>query len=161
LCNYSGQVFVSRNTGEASDYRDDVYSSDLGCSEPTAISSVITFRALDFGDSGIRKLVRKVIGHYRAASGTVEGVSLQYANDLKTVFQDTTDFTLFTYNKDNLSDYGYRKVESVAHSIGEQRSQYLQLKLTADGLDESVDFVGFDYQVEGLSSSGIPQAADT
>jgi hypothetical protein len=144
-------IYRRRKIGQIYDYQDD----------GAAISSEITLRALDFGDSSLRKLVRQATGIYRVPS-QVNSISLSVARNLDTAFVDCQPFSIDKVtNLNNLSDYGTKKVRTIVHNLPQERGTFFQLKLTANGINEAFDLVGFDFRVGALTDSGNYSAGDS
>ena len=147
----TGRVFSVRKLGEVSDYRDD----------SSAVEMAITPAAMDFGDSGRRKLIKYVTTHYRGLTDT-SGTTLKASTDLNTAFQDTDIFRINrTTTTSGLSGTGERKVVTIQSSLPTKKGVYVQLKYENSTIDEPVVLAGIDYTVGGLSERGITQAAQT
>jgi hypothetical protein len=146
-----GRVFALRNTGERTDYRDD--------NQP--INAEITYRAMDFGNAGIRKAVANVISYYRSAS-PADGTKLLFAENLGESFLSTQDFLINrNITPDNLSDQGNTKVQTIRHSFSSRKMTHMQLKWTNANIDEPLELPGFAVKVAALTRKGIQEAADT
>ena len=139
----SGRVFSLRNTGTSTDYRDD----------DQAVHFRLDTRAIDAGDSGIRKLLSGVIVQYRVLASD-GGTTLSYSTDMATEFTETTEFEL------SRSLTG-KDIVSVNHNISRQRGTYFAFRIDNDTLDEALEVAGMDLRIAGLSGNGITDAADT
>ena len=147
----NGKVYVIRNKGNNTDYRDD--------SQP--IIMTILARALDMGDSGVRKVFSQITTHYRTI-GQSTGTSLEAALDLKDVFQNTDTF-IVTRSEENtgIDDFGLQKVVTIQSVIDAKVGVYLQLKYTNSNIDEPIEIVGIDIRVANKGDKGLTQAAKT
>ena len=147
----SGRVFRIRTAGDATDFRDDA----------SAISSEVTLRALDFGLSAARKVVRSIVVHLRVPQD-VTATQVAAAVDLRSEFEaldpfkvDIEDFT------DGLSDQGKLKIATVKFSTLRNKFTYLQVKLSNSARDEGMEITHIDFVVAGLSPAGLVEAART
>lgn len=146
-----GRVFSIRNTGLTSDFRDD----------SEGIEFRIDLRPNDFGNSGIRKIIDRIIVHYRTGARNI-GTALLYALDLEEEYQSTSDVivpigTIGTGIDDSVS----QSVVSIAHNVSRRRSVYFSTRITNSTIDENLEIAGVDYRVGGLQDKGILQAAET
>lgn len=130
-----------RSAGDNSDFRDDA--------SPIQMEAI--FRALDFGDAGIRKVISNVVAHFRNATDMQSSEFLS-AVDLSRTFQALDSFKIVQEDE---------KVYSVQFSVGRRKGLYFQLKLTNNGADEPVELTSLDIRVAGLSEAAIRQAAFT
>lgn len=137
-----GQVFSIRNLNEASDYRDDA----------SAISMTITYRSMDFGAPGLRKIIAGVNSHFQLRRTDMDGTALLSSEDTDGEF---TSAGTFTFTKGN------KKAVSALSSLPRRRAQYLQLKYTNSTKDEDVVLAGIDFHVAGLPRFGLPQQNET
>jgi hypothetical protein len=146
----TGRVFEKRRTGLVQDYRDD---SD-------AVQMTVVTRAVDFGDSGIRKAVRAINTHFIGQDSV--GTSLKVALDLVDNF-DTTDSFEISDNGANSGLYssGEFKVNTIQTTIDKAKGTFFQLKYENSTVDEPLEIVGIDFRVTGMSEKGIRQPADT
>jgi hypothetical protein len=146
-----GWVYRSRRNASAFDF------ADLG----EAISATLLIRATDFGDSGNRKQVRHIIGHYRPIT-SLTSISAYSATDAAEVFTNLDSFVVTKGSTStDLGDLGGKKVVSLAHSLPTERALYFQIKFVENGLNEGIDFIGLDYLVLLLSHHGIEDAIST
>lgn len=145
-----GKVFIMRNTGEASDFRDD----------EDAISMKIDLRAMDFGDAGIRKSFPHLLLRFRNGSDNV-GTKVYTATNLKEEFSETDRFS---WNKregiDALSDLTSEQVYSIRFSIKDNRGMFVQARITNDKKDEKCELTQATFKVSGLKVQGTTEAAD-
>lgn len=147
----SGRVFSLRNTGTETDYRDD----------SEAINFQLDTRAIDFGNSGIRKVVDKVLVNYRTMVRNAS-TALLYAIDMLTEYSESTDFILAKpVESTGLDDRPSKDIEQIAHSIDRRRGNYFQFRITNAAIDENIEVAGMDFRVGGLSSKGMRQAKET
>jgi len=146
----SGRVFINRNTGLLSDYRDD----------SSAINFEVITRGNDFGDGGVRKVVRGIVSHFTGADS--KGTFLVVGRDLVDNFDPTDAFYLVSaVPATGLQDTGEKKLNSIMSMINSSKAVYFQLKYTNGALDESVEIVGIDWKVAGIGPKTITQAAST
>jgi hypothetical protein len=140
-----GRVYSIRNTGTITDYRDDSSSIDFQLSP----------RSNDFGNSAIRKLVDRIVIHYRSENPS-EGTSVSYATDNGTSYTSTDAVRIL-----RTSDGVTRDIVSVEHSIADRKCLFLALRIRNNTIDESVEVAGIDYRVGGLAATGLVSARDT
>lgn len=143
----TGRVFSIRRTGTVTDFRDD----NLG------INFSLETRPNDFGNSGIRKILDKIIVHYRVGDIN-EGTALSYSVDLEVEYTPTEDFEI-DQSKDNtgLDDRINKSIIPIAHSVGRRRGIYFSAKISNATIDEAIEIAGLDYKVGGLTNKGIRQ----
>lgn len=144
-----GRVFSIRRAGDKTDYRDD----------GGAISCEVTFRAMDFGDSAIRKAIQYVMLHFRNA-GDLRSCQVLSAVDLTDNFIEADPFEIdFTNDiSDNLGDTFSNKVKTIRFSIDDRKGVYFQVKVTDSGKDENLEISKLDIRVGGLSPKGTIEA---
>lgn len=142
----SGRVFQIRRTLQNPDYRDDA----------TAITLVVTTRANDFGDSGIRKTVRGIISHYRGQDST--GTTLKVATDMVDSFEDTDSFVL---RRVNTLESAVNKVITLFSSPPTSTGVYFQLQYQNGNKDEGLELTSIDWKVAANSFKGIDEAAES
>lgn len=147
----TGRVFSTRRVGDATDARDD--------NQPINFS--VTFRAQDFGNSGVRKVVDALVVKYRAGADST-GTKLNYSVDLESEYAETSPVILRTNVPVNdLSDMVSRDIIAIRHNIGRRRGVYFTIQITNSTIDEHIEIAGIDYKVGGLTEKGITQAAQT
>jgi hypothetical protein len=134
-----GEVFTIRRTETVSDFRDD----------SAAIPMTILYKALDFGDSGRRKVCHGIVNHMKIVAET-QGTQLLTAIDLRKTFE--SDGLVKT---PMISD---RKVISLKSSLPTRRFLWLQVKYMNAVKDEPCELAGIDFVVGGLTRFGITQA---
>jgi hypothetical protein len=137
----SGAVMKIRNTGDVSDYRDD----------DQAVAMEIRFRAIDFGDSGIRKAVANVLAHFRNLANQT-GTEVFSAMDLSNTYSKLDDFRITGQQN---------QVVSIQFAVNRRKGVYFQFRITNSTLDEPVELAGFDIRVAGLDDKTILQAKST
>jgi hypothetical protein len=148
----AGRVMSIRRVGDATDFRDD----------SSAINFSMKTRAMDFGNGGIRKVVDKIVAHYRNLESTTTGTTLKTATDMQTEFRDTTEFSIVRPTQSNgLGDVIAQDVVTISHSTDRRKGVYIQVKVENATIDESVELSGLSFKVGGMSESGIKQAAQT
>lgn len=150
--NVGGQVMRLRQTGEASDWRDD----------DKAISMDIVLRAMDFGDDGVRKTVPYSLISYRnpVNLGVRTGTEVFYTTDLYDIFLPA-DATVIPNRAEDagLSDIWSQKVVTFRYSFQNKRGIRFQLRITNSQKDESVEVARVRYSVAGLNIRGTLEAA--
>lgn len=146
-----GRIFKLRNTGLISDYRDD--------NEGVAFS--LETRPNDFGNSGIRKILDRVIVHYRVGA-TNTGTTLNYSVDLEEEYSETTPITIRkTAANTGIDDSVQKAVGTISHSVGRRRGTYFGVQILNSTIDENLEIAGVDFKIGGLSNKGQLQAAQT
>lgn len=147
-----GEVFLIRKEGAETDYRDD----------GEGIDAEAILRAVDFGDSAIRKTVPYAIAQFRTEMKS-EGTTVEIATDLKDQFLPCDELTLkrdLTV-QDALGDEGTRKVETLRFSLPTRKAIYYQVKLLNSTKDEDVELTSLGFRVAGLNERGTREAKDT
>lgn len=143
----TGRVFQVRQGGDVDDYRDD--------NQP--IHFLVDLRPNDFGNSGIRKIVDKVIIHYRSGSNATE-TDVSYSSDMESEYSATTPIDLPALSTNSLSDTISKDITSVRHSVDRRRGVYFNIRIENTALDQPLEIAGVDYKVGGLSDRGILSA---
>lgn len=147
----NGRVFSIRRTGSETDFRDDNES----------INMELVTRANDFGNSGIRKVIDKIVVHYRVGARNT-GTSVSTAVDLEQEYRSTTPFVVpKPAATTGIGDSIAQDVTTISHSTDRRRGVYFQVKVANDTIDENVEVAGIDHQVGGLKEKGILRAAQT
>jgi len=147
----NGSVQRLRAEGIPEDYRDG----------NSAIEAVLTTRAIDFGQAGIRKVVSHVVVNYRTG-GTSEATTVAVSPDLHTDFDTTTAFTIVNYPaNDGISSLAGQDIRTIRHSLTRRRCVYMTVRISNNGLDNDLEIAGMSFVVSGLNSKGIVQAAST
>lgn len=147
----SGRVFVVRQTGATSDYRDDA----------AAITLQVDTRANDFGNAGIRKVVDAIIVHYRSNVES-RATSLDFSVDLSNEYSTTNPVVVNRPSDDtNLADTIGDYIVTVRHKLDRRRGVYFSIRILSNGLDESMEIAGIEYKVAALTDRGILQASQT
>ncbi len=137
----SGAVMKIRTVGDETDFRDDA----------SAINMEVTFRALDFGDAGIRKVIGSVLAHFRNAAD-MESTQLLSALNLSPDFEALDNFKVVKESD---------KVVSLQFAVGKRKGLYFQIKMTNSAIDEPVELTSIDVRVAGLRDTGVRSAANT
>ena len=145
-----GKMFTIRNTSTDADYRDD----DSG------ISFSGTYRGMDFGSPGRRKIVRAIVSHFRVLK-TDSATTMEIGVDLIDEFTPTSSFTLQDSVEDGLSTIIGSKVKSIRQNIPLQRGVYFQVKYANSEKDTPLALAGITFRVAGLDYQGITSAQDT
>jgi hypothetical protein len=137
-----GRVFVLRNSGEASDYRDDA----------AAITSDVILRAMDFDQSGVRKVISTVTSHLQLRSSSQTGTQLFSSVDLNGDFEPCDVLTAEKTNN--------VKVVSLRSSLPRRKQIYLQLQYVNAVKDEEFILSGVDMYAALLNNKGVREAVD-
>jgi hypothetical protein len=136
-----GRVFRIRDWGTREDLRDDA----------SGIQASATFRAMDFGDSSIRKQCRHVAVGFRGDSAQdVTGTRLYSSTNLK-----TSDSQL---DAPLIEDTTSRKLDYRRFSLPAGRFLHMQLRVANYLIDEPLDIVSLSYRVAGLSDERTREA---
>jgi hypothetical protein len=157
FCTTSGRVYQVASGNSKYDYADD----------GKAIECSATFRALDFGDSAIRKRVLHLLVHYRIpqlleGSVDVNTASVGMAVNLVDSFQPLDTFYLDVPNKpDGLSTLTPNKQVTLRYAVRNPKSLYFQTKISDNGLHTPLQVTGLSFRVAGLGTEGITEAAQT
>jgi hypothetical protein len=157
FCTTSGRVYQVASGNSKYDYADD----------GRAIQCSSTFRALDFGDSAIRKRVLHLLVHYRIpqlleGSVDVNTASVGMAVNLVDSFQPLDTFYLDVPNKpDGLSTLTPNKQVTIRYAVRNPKSLYFQTKISDNGLHTPLQVTGLSFRVAGLGTEGITEAAQT
>jgi hypothetical protein len=147
----NGSVMRLRAEGIPEDYRDG--------NEP--VEAILTTRAIDFGQAGIRKVVSHVVVNYRTG-GTSEATTVEVSPDLHTDFDTTTAFSIVNYPaNDGISSLAGQDIRTIRHSLTRRRCVYMTVRISNNGLDNDLEIAGMSFVVSGLNSKGIVQAAST
>jgi hypothetical protein len=148
---YRGELCLISKTDTSDDF------NDIG----EAIEATLVCRAMDFGDSGIRKQVRHVFTHFRAITD-LTSVALYVAVDMDVAYSSTDAFQITKgITGTSLALTGKKKAITLGHTLPAERGEYFQIKIVEGGLNEAIDLIGLDYTVLGLSHHGIPDSSST
>jgi hypothetical protein len=157
FCTTAGRVYQVSSGNSKYDYADD----------GQAISCSVTFRALDFGDSAIRKRVLHLLVHYRIPQ-LIEGAvdvntaTVGMAVNLVDSFPALDTFYLDVPNKpDGLSTLTPSKQVTLRYAVRNPKSLYFQTKISDNGLHTPLQVTGLSFRVAGLGTEGITEAAQT
>ena len=152
-----GRVYKVSNANSKYDYQDD----------GSAITGSVVFRALDFGDSAIRKRVLHLLVHYRIPSLSEGQVDIETAKvymgiNLVDNFVELDKFKIDVPNEpDGLSTISPNKQVTLRYSVRNPKSLYFQVKVDDNGLHTPLQVTGLSFRVAGLSTEGITEAAQT
>lgn len=150
LATTKGRVLSVRNTGEASDYRDDM----------VGIEFRLQTRPNDFGDGAIRKAFDKIVVHYRALKQSL-ATFLNFSLDLEEEYTETSSIRLGKEKVGSgVDDHVDKSITTVASSLGRARGTYLSVEISNSEKDQSIEVAGIGYRIAGLSTSGIRQAGE-
>ena len=134
---YEGRVFRLRDTGEASDYRDD----------SSAIAASMTYAPQSFTPTGKRAILNRVVAHIE---GTVTELQPSVAVDLESTFLDLDKVNV-------VNPLG----DTVASSVPSRHATFFQVRYEHSTKDEGFTLGGLDFSVAGLDETGIKQAKNT
>ena len=157
FCTTSGRVYQVSSGNSKYDYADD----------GQAISCSTTFRALDFGDSAVRKRVLHLLVHYRIPQLSEGAVDVNTATvgmgvNLVDSYTPLDTFYLDVPNKpDGLSTLTPYKQVTIRYAVRNPKSLYFQTKISDNGLHTPLQVTGLSFRVAGLGTEGITEAAQT
>jgi hypothetical protein len=152
-----GRVYKVSNENSKYDYQDD----------GQAIDGSVVFRALDFGDSAVRKRVLHLLVHYRMPNldeGQVDISSATVSMGVNLVdnYLSLDTFKLDVPNSpDGLSTLTPNKQITIRYAVRNPKSLYFQVKIQDNGLHTPLQVTGLSFRVAGLSTEGITEAAQT
>lgn len=149
----TGRVFSIRQTGTATDFRDD--------NQP--IHFLVESRPNDSGSSGIRKILDGVIIHYRSGARNT-GTSVSYSVDIEEEFTPTTPIIIPTSTRlsnTDMSDTVLQSIISIRHDVSRRKGIYFSIRVENSTIDESLEIAGMDFRVAGMTDKGILTAAAT
>lgn len=151
----NGEVFSVRRVGDLTDFRDDNLGIDFS----------LLARAMDFGDSSIRKVFGDVISHYRTFADDISSISLKAGVNLVNQLTDTDSFRISNGDPvnqtNNLSDTITKKISSIRSTLPTRVGNYLQLQYSGNAKDNPLELAGIDIRVAAKSTEGITEAAET
>jgi hypothetical protein len=147
-----GNVYTLRTTGSETDYRDSAAS----------ITFRLDTRPNDYGNSGIRKVLDKVIVSYRTGTAPAEN-NLYFSADLEQEYSSTSSFTIegTATNLNGIDDLIPKDVITLRHSLDRRKGVYFSIRIENSNLDQNVEVAGVNYRVGGLDSRGIKSATKT
>jgi hypothetical protein len=147
-----GKVYILRTTGSETDFRD----------SNEAITFRLDTRPNSYGNSGIRKIVNKILANYRAGTDTANN-NLYFSVDLEQEYSETTPFRIAgtRENLTGIDDLVQKDVVTLTHNIGRRKGVYFSIRIENGSLDQNIEIAGLDYQIGGLNSEGIKTASET
>jgi hypothetical protein len=147
-----GKVYVLRTTGSETDFRDS--------NEPIVFR--LDTRPNAYGNSGIRKVLDKVVASYRTGANTASN-NMYFSVDLEQEYSATTQFRVAgtTENLTGFDDEVQKDVVTLRHSLDRRKGVYFSIRIENSNLDQNVEIAGVDYRVGGLDSKGIKSASKT
>lgn len=146
-----GRVFRIRNTGLTSDCRDD----------SGTLTMRLQTRPNDFGNSGIRKVIDRVMVHYRVQQRST-GVTLSYALDLEQEYSTSTDPIIpRATSLTGTADVVQKDVITIMHNVSRRRCNYFSIQIENSAIDDPIEIAGIDHSVAGLLDKGILEAQTT
>ena len=125
---YDGIVFEDRDSGEATDYRDD----------ESGISAVLEYAPTSFGDSGTRASLSKVISHFDYLTD-VSNMRVSVSVDTSSEFKHCGTINMTDNNK---------RTRSIKVRPVESRGLYFQVRYEHDTIDQSFKLTGIDYKAK-------------
>lgn len=147
----TGRVMRRRNVGDQTDYRDD----------HSAVSSTLDIRALDFGDAGIRKILDRIVIHYRTGARNT-GTTVQTSVDTNQEYRSTTTPIIIHPGATTmLSDPIPSDIITVLHETDRRKGVYHQIRIQCAAVDQNIEIAGIDLRVAGLNARGITTAQAT
>ena len=152
-----GRVYKVSNENSKYDYQDD----------GAEIDGYTIFRALDFGDSAVRKRVLHLLVHYRIPNLEEGQVDIDTATvsmgvNLVDNFLALDTFKLDVPNTpDGLSTLAPNKQVTLRYAVRNPKSLYFQVKIQDNGLHTPLQVTGLSFRVAGLSTEGVTEAAQT
>jgi hypothetical protein len=138
----SGDVFLVRDRGEASDYRDE---------DQAVAEQLIQLAAEDFGIPGVRKVTASVKTLLELGVSDISELKLYVAQNL------ARDFTLCSTVEATSDDY---QQVTYLSSLPSRRGNYVQVKYTHHVKDEELVLSGVIYKVGQLTDSKLKESAD-
>lgn len=147
-----GKVYILRTTNSETDFRDS--------NEPIVFR--LDTRPNDYGNSGIRKVLDKVVASYRTGSNTASN-NMYFAVDLEQEYSATTPFRVAgtAENLTGFDDEVQKDVITLRHSLDRRKGVYFSIRIENSNLDQNVEIAGLDYRIGGLDSKGIKSASKT
>lgn len=147
-----GKVYILRTTGSETDFRD----------SNEAIVFRLDTRPNDYGNSGIRKVLDKVIANYRTGAATASNM-LYFAVDLEREYSATTPFRVAgtEENLNGVDDLVQKDIVTLRHSLDRRKGVFFSVRIENSNLDQNVEVAGIDYRIGGLDSKGIKSASKT
>lgn len=146
-----GRVLSLRTESTTDAFRDD----------SEAINFVIDLRPNDFSNAGIRKVVDRIVAHYRTGSINT-GTSVSYSIDLEEEYQDTNPVTIPRGTTGTgIDDSISQAIVSITHMVARRKCVYISVRIQNNTIDENIELAGVDIAVAGLNPKGILQAAQT
>lgn len=151
MASSTGRVFSIRRLGDTTDYRDD----------NQAITFRLRSRPNDYGNSGIRKVLDRVIAKYRTIARNLSTV-LRLSVDLSSEYRDTTPIIIpKPLESTGMDDVPSQAIYSVVHTADRRKGIYFSIEIENAGIDESIEVAGLDCRIGGLTTQGITSAAQT
>ena len=152
-----GAVYKRRDSGEATDYRDD----------ESPIVATGLYKAMNFGASGVRKLLGGIIVSYRVTArmlGTIISTAADHLDNFSSLDQfealDPVD-ALTNEELTALSDVTRQRNISVNYTPVFRRAQWAQLKIENSSLDEPVEVTELEFEVAPMKEGkGLKGAGD-
>lgn len=149
-----GLAYIDRYAGDSTDHRDD----------DRVISAVVQLRPSDFGVSGSRKNLSRVVVQFRRSDDAdITDVEVSAATDMERYFIPCDPFTL-RYNPVNTGIAGDRTspvIYSIAFSVPVRKAEFHQVQLAVAVKDQPIEITQITYHVDLLTTAGTPEAGET
>lgn len=143
-----GRVYSLRRTGSTTDLRDD----------NEGIHFLLDLRAMDFGVTGLRKVVDSILVNYRTLSRNT-GTTVSFSVDLQTEYRSSTQPIIPKPVADTgIDDQVPQDIVQIRHSTDRRRCIYFQTRIENSTIDESLEIAGIAHKVGGLTEKGILSA---
>jgi hypothetical protein len=138
-----GDVFLVRQRGDASDYRDEA---------DAVAEAVITLRAEDFGVPGTRKVHQSVITEVELPDTDLTDLTVQTAMNLARTFE--TEGSPVSLASDDFQQRTFRT------SLGQRRGNRISVRYRHQTKDEALNLTGVTFVVAPLSAKLLPEQAN-
>jgi hypothetical protein len=138
-----GDVFLVRQRGDASDYRDEAGA---------VAEAVVTLRAEDFGVPGVRKVHQNVITEVELPQTDLTGLTVQTAMNLSRTFE--TQGSSVSVDTDDAQQRTFRT------SLSQRRGNRVQVRYRHQTKDQALNLTGVTFTVVPLSSKLLPQQSE-
>lgn len=135
----AGDVFLVRNRGEASDFRDE---------DQAVAEALIVLRAEDFDLPGVRKLVTRIISLFELELSDLTDVAIATATDLSTDFAQV--------GAPAVTRAAYRQI-TLASTPAARRGTQIQVRYVHQQKDEQLVLTAVVYTVGQLNETLIKQ----
>jgi hypothetical protein len=150
----NGDVVQFRNANTSFDYQGP---------RGEAFERAVTFRIMDFGAPGIRKLLSSLSLRFRVPTTNILGLTVQTANDNTRQWVDTDKAEIRTpqNNQSGLGDKNNVVLDTVRFTVRNRKATAFQVRLFDARVREDLQLSAVTYQVVALTAKGVKQAAQT